>query len=46
MYAMIIIGFDIVIVIATVSQFMQKLGYEHWKVVKHIMRYLQGACDY
>jgi predicted ferric reductase len=45
-YAMTTIGFDIVTAITTISQFMQKLGYEQWKVVKRIMRYLQGACDY
>jgi hypothetical protein len=31
-YAMITNGFDIATTIAIVSQFVQKLGYEHWKL--------------
>ncbi len=46
MYSMIAIRLDVVAVVGIVSQFMQNPSYAHWRVVKQIMQYLQGTCDY
>lgn len=46
MYAMVLTRPDISFVVSVVSRYMESPGREHWKVVKWIMRYLNGSLSH
>ncbi len=37
---------NIAIIVGIISQFMQDLGLPHWRIIKRILRYLQGIKTY
>ena len=43
MYAMVLTRLDIAHAISDVNRYMVSLGMEHWRVVKWVMRYLNGT---
>jgi len=45
MYTMVCTKFDIAYVVSVVSHFLSNPDFEHWKVVKWILRYLYGTSN-
>jgi len=45
MYVVVCTRLNIAHVVGVVSRYMSRLGKQHWKVVKWILRYLRGSLD-
>ena len=46
MYAQVCTRQDIGLIVGLLGRYQSKLGLDHWKAAKKVMRYLQGTKDY